>query len=71
MSTGADCYFIEPEPDKWYYKIQQYPYGATEEYDTEGPFSTLDKAEKHLQMNYANPGGWSVHPFAAEQQKEK
>ncbi len=59
MSTGADCCFVE-KTDGWYYEIQKYPYGATEDYDEHGPFSTQEKAEDHLDANYANPGGWSV-----------
>jgi len=63
MSTGADCVIIEKKPGKWYYELQQYPYGCNEDYDTYGPFPTQDKAEDHLDANHANPGGWSVQPF--------
>ena len=63
MSTGADCIFYEKNPNEWYYKIQKYPYGATEEYDKRGPFTSEDKAIDHLDANYANPGGWSSYPY--------
>ena len=57
MSTGADCQFVERKPGKWWYELQRYPYGATEEYDEFGPFKSLEAAEKHLHDNHANPGG--------------
>lgn len=60
MSTLADCKFIEVEPGKWIYKIQDWPYGEWPEYETNGPFNSYSAAEKHLDENYANPGGHSV-----------
>jgi hypothetical protein len=60
MSTGAECNFIEKTPGRWYYKLQQYPYGYTEEYDEFGPFPTFAIANQHLDENHANPGGYSV-----------
>jgi len=65
MSTGAECHFIERKPQQWYYKIQKFPYGETEEYHTHGPFSSLEKGHEHLHKNYANPGGYSVQRFEA------
>lgn len=65
MSTGADCIFTEKKPGKWYYEIQRWPYGESEDYDEFGPFSTEDKAIAHLDANHANPGGWSSHPYKA------
>lgn len=62
MSTGAECRFEEREPRKWYYKIQRYPYGETEDFEEHGPFSSFSKAEKHLERNHANPGGYDVAP---------
>lgn len=63
MSTGADCYFVETESGQWFYKLQQYPYGATEDYDSFGPFYTFDDAVAHLSAHHANPGGWAVYPW--------
>lgn len=63
MSSGADCHFREKNPNEWYYAIQQYPYGAVEDYDTYGPFRTFAMARKHLDNNHQNPGGWSVSPY--------
>lgn len=64
MSTGADCYFTEKKPRRWFYKIQDYPYGETEEYKEHGPFNSFAKAERHLSITHANPGAYSVesHP---------
>lgn len=64
MSTGADCHFTEREPGKWFYELQCWPYGEWSEYESYGPFPTLDKAIYHLDQNHANPGGWSEakHP---------
>jgi len=58
MSSGADCQFYEKAPSKWYYDLQQYPYGETEEYDTRGPFVTFRAAERHLDRNHQNPGSF-------------
>lgn len=64
MSTGADCYFYEKTPREWYYDLQEYPYGATEDYETYGPFATFRDARAHLHRNHANPGGYGIqrHP---------
>lgn len=61
MSTGADCFFEEKELGQWWYSIQKYPYGATPDYDENGPFTSFVAAERHLDNNYANPGGFSAH----------
>jgi hypothetical protein len=61
MSTGADCRFTEKQPGKWYYELQQYPYGSNPNYDTFGPFPTFRRAADDLHNNHANPGGYSVH----------
>jgi hypothetical protein len=63
MSSGADCFFVEKKPGEWHYEIQQYPYGCTEDYNKHGPFSSFAKAEKHLDRNYSNPGGYSVQHY--------
>ncbi len=63
MSTNADCRFYEKSPGEWFYKLQCYPYGETEEYDTFGPFATFEIAENHLSDNHANPGGFTVTSY--------
>lgn len=60
MSTGANCRVYEKTAGKWFYDLQCYPYGATEEYDTQGPFKTYIEASTHLHDNNANPGGCSI-----------
>lgn len=60
MSTGAECNFIEVEPGRWTYRLQRYPYGETDVFDTYGPFSSFRTAHAHLGNNHANPGGFSV-----------
>ena len=57
MSTGANCYFEERSPGKWYYCLQRWPYGETPDYDEEGPFRSQDVAREHLHAHYSNPGG--------------
>lgn len=59
MSTGADCQFYEKESGKWYYKLQQWPYGECPDYKTFGPFPTWHAASKDLER-HPNPGGYSV-----------
>ncbi len=60
MSSGADCWFAEKEPNKWFYAVQQYPYGEVEDYNQHGPFKSFTVAREHLDTNYQNPGGWSL-----------
>lgn len=59
MSTGADCHFVEKKPNQWYYQLQRWPYGENPNYDTFGPFQSLEIAINHLNRHHANPGGWS------------
>ena len=59
MSTGANCVFVQ-KGKTWEYKLQDYPYGWTESYQTYGPFNSYRAAREHLNQNHANPGGWSV-----------
>lgn len=61
MSSGADCVFTEQPNGKWNYQIQQWPYGDWPDYDVHGPFASFEKARDHLDENYQNPGGYSVH----------
>lgn len=62
MSTGADLRYIEKKPGEWYYAYQRYPYGANEDYDVIGPFTSQDAAEDHCDNNYPNAGGsWTIH----------
>jgi len=63
VSTGADCKFYEKEPGRWFYDLQDWPYGDWPEYHTYGPFETFDRAKGHLNHNHANPGGWSREPL--------
>jgi len=63
MSTGADCTFYEKTPRQWFYDLQQWPYGDSEDYDTFGPFTTFEEAETHLRNTHANPGGFSINPL--------
>lgn len=66
MSTGADCQIVEEEPGKWFYHLQRYPYGTTEDYESFGPFKSLDTAQKHLEDNHANPGGCMIERYEDE-----
>jgi hypothetical protein len=60
MSTGAECRIYEKTKGKWYYDLQCYPYGETDQYDTFGPFSHYAAAIQHLDKHHANPGGHSI-----------
>lgn len=64
MSTGADCWFEEKPAGTWHYRLQCYPYGASEEYDTFGPFKSFEDARADLHANHANPGGFRVEHAA-------
>ncbi len=64
-STNADCHFWKATDGKWYYSIAYISDEDAEEWEYDppsfaGPFSSEDEAEKHLNRNHANPGGWST-----------
>ena len=63
MSSGADCQFIEVQPGRWRVRLQEWPYGDTEEYIEMGPFGSYSLAVDALN-NHQNPGGWMnrFHP---------
>jgi len=63
VSTGADCRFYEKTPGKWFYDLQEWPYGENPDYDTQGPFKTFTAAYTHLHENNANPGGYNREPL--------
>lgn len=60
MSSGGDCGFTENPDNTWTYRLQLYPYGDTEEYETFGPFRSFAVAHKDLYDNHQNPGGYSI-----------
>jgi hypothetical protein len=68
VSTGLDCQFIEYEPGKWKYKLESSFY--REQYETYGPFMSFTQAEKHLEDNHANPGGYGITTHATEHKHE-
>ena len=68
MSTNSNCVFIEVEPGKWYYLLEDYnaPKNAWDwrEFATAyGSFDALEKAQRHLSDNHSNPGGFMVDPY--------
>lgn len=67
MSTGLECEFIETEPGKWYYLLQNgdCPVMAPwrEHCTAYGPFDDYDRAHKHLHRHHANPGGQMVTAY--------
>lgn len=71
MSTGADCVFIEEKPGRWFYEIQRWPYGETDEYDRHGPFRSEDAASDHLTKHYANPGGYIIQRAKSEVEEKR
>ena len=64
MSSGAECDFVKVKPGEWKYRLQRWPYGDFDEYDSYGPFPTFTAALAHLDANHQNPGGFSTmtHP---------
>lgn len=65
MSTNSECRFVETEPGKWYYILEDYnaPKNAwdwREFASAYGPFSSEEAADRHLQDHHANPGGSST-----------
>lgn len=65
VSTGLNCWFIEPEPGRWYYLLEDWSSlkGGDDwrEFATAyGPFTGFEQADTHLFDNHANPGGYSV-----------
>lgn len=58
MSSGAGCTVFEKNPGEWYYDLQRYPYGETDEYNRYGPFGSEAAVDDHIRANHSNPGGW-------------
>ncbi len=68
MSTGAQCYFEEKTPGKWYVHLQLWPYGEWPKYEHFGPFTSVAGCEGEME-NHANPGGWSVVAYKKKEKK--
>jgi hypothetical protein len=68
MSTGCNCEFLEVQPGRWFYVLEDYdaPKNAWDWHDNAtayGPFASEALAEQHLHANHANPGGSSTLPY--------
>jgi len=57
-SSGLGCRFRKANDGKWYMSLEQYD--SRDEYDHYGPFDSFEKAEKFLDDEFPNPGGYSV-----------
>jgi len=71
MSTGCECLFIEIEPKKWYYVLEDYnapknSWDWMEYARAYGPFTTEEKAEEHLFDNHANPGSSCTQEYSPD-----
>lgn len=65
MSLQRECAFIEPEPNKWYYLIDNsniaHQWDWRENAECFGPFPSEEAANNHLSRTQANPGGsWTT-----------
>ena len=68
MSTNVNCLFIEIEPAKWYYILEDYnapknSWDWREYASATGPFKTEETAHTHLRNNHCNPGGSGVQEY--------
>jgi hypothetical protein len=76
MSTGLNCTFVEVEPAKWYYLLEQgsapkQTWDWREYADAYGPFETYEAASEHLRDNHANPGGHSTERYTAGREPDE
>lgn len=75
-STNSECEFIEFEPNKWYYILEDYD-APEDAWDWRmnatayGPFRTEDNANEHLVSNHANPGGATIEEYSPEHAKDE
>lgn len=65
MSTGLECAFVEVEPGRWYYALEngfgdQHSDSWLDRADAYGPFATFEEAHSHLGDNHSNPGGYWI-----------
>lgn len=65
MSTNSECRFIEAEPGRWFYALEDSgsPHNAWDWREfarAYGPFDSEKAAGKHLHDHHANPGGSST-----------
>jgi len=61
-STGLDCGFYLANDGKWYMYHETWNEGGSGGsgmYEDYGPFNSLEQAERYLDDNFANPGGFS------------
>lgn len=58
MSTGLDCRFYKATDGKWYMALEDSC--CRDVYDDYGPFDSFEEAEKYLERNFANPGGYGT-----------
>jgi hypothetical protein len=74
MSTGLECLYIEWEPGKWYYVLEDYPGTKCGDWldaaTAEGPFASFEAAYEHLHANNANPGGFCREDYTAPNNPE-
>lgn len=61
MSTGLGCAFVEHKPNEWYLLHEEW--SQRDEYVAYGPFPSQEKALDYLDDYFANPGGWTEHPY--------
>lgn len=65
MSTGLECVLFEDADGRWFYVLQRgdCPVDAYDWFDyadVHGSFPSQEQAKRHLQRQYANPGGYDV-----------
>lgn len=58
MSTGLNCGFYKASDGNWYMYLEDSTYRDV--YDDYGPFNSQEEAERYLEKNFANPGGYST-----------
>lgn len=72
MSTGLECNFYEIERGRWIYALardKEDCWDWREDANVYGPFVGLGAAEKHLQDNHSNPGGFRTIALPEGQDK--
>ncbi|MFE3268894.1 hypothetical protein [Streptomyces sp. NPDC059215] len=68
MSTGLECEFIEVNPGRWYYVLENWDalkgaFDWREHSTAYGPFVSHDSAADHLDREHANPGGYEISRY--------
>lgn len=70
-SMSRHCSIYKAKDGNWYMDLADEEYGEHEDSTTYGPFSSEEAAEKYLDNNHSNPGGYSSNGSGTKEVPQK